>query len=194
MARAFGAAGFGWRRAAPGVSPGLTTGLAATKPGPQAKDCDYSTFRANDASPAELLGTGALRDLGHFPGLGLGNGAAFLDHHAVAHLRVVALVVGVVLLGALHHLADGRMHHLALDHHGDRLVHLVAHHHAGELALVLGFGGAVRGLAHFAPPFDFSLMKVCTRAIWRRRRSISLCLVRLCVASCMRRPNWAWLR
>src|SRR5690606_15310544 len=74
--------------------------------------------------------------------------------------------------------------------HGHGLVHLVAHHAAREGAGV-GRSGGLRGGGHFAPPFVFCVMKVCTRAIWRRTRSISLFFVRLCVAICMRRPNCA---
>src|SRR5205807_8758405 len=102
----------------------------------------------------------------------------------------VSLVVGVVLLRAAHDLADDRMHHLPLDQNRHRLVHLLAHHAPGELALVAR-RGALRSLAHFALAFDFWLRNVCTRAICRRTRSISLFLVRLWVASCMRRPNCA---
>src|SRR5262249_10623298 len=138
------------------------------------------------AACPRLLRTRALGDLGDLPGLGLRDRGALLDHHLVAHLGVVALVVGVVLLGAAHHLADHRVHHLPLDEDGDGLVHLVAHHAPRELAV--GLGGGLGGLAHLALAF-FWERNVCTRAICRRTRSISLFLLRLWVASCMRRPN-----
>src|SRR5690242_18654301 len=95
----------------------------------------------------------------------------------------------MVFLRAAHHLADHRVHHLALDQHRHGLVHLVPHHAPGELAVRAVRG--LRGLAHFAASFAFWPRNVCTRAMRRRTRSISLFLVSAWVASCMRRPNCA---
>src|SRR5262249_46763090 len=156
------------------------------------KDRDYSTFRANRATCRPgfpLLGTRPLHQASHFPRLGLGDRTAFLDHHPVAHLGVVAFVVGVVFLRAAHDLADRRVLHLALDQHGHGLVHAIAHDGARQLAMALH--GGLGGLGHFALAFDFSLRRVCTRAIWRRTRFTSLFLARLCVATCIRSPNCA---
>src|SRR5689334_21034664 len=186
----FGGAGFCWRPGGPrDDSPGSKLDFPASKPGPEAAK---TAIIAGKSGACQLLGAGALGDLRDLPGLGLGDRLALLDHHLVAQLGVVALVVGVVLLGAAHHLADGRMQHLALHQHGDGLVHLVAHHAPGELARVAR-RGLLGGFAHLALPlaFAFWLRNVCTRAIWRRTRSTSLCFVSDCVACCMRRPNCA---
>src|SRR4051812_847816 len=75
---------------------------------------------------------------------------------------------------------------LPLDQHGDRLVHLVAGHPAGQFP-----GSRSRGLLAHAF-FAFSPISVRTRAISRRTFLISLVLFNCWVANCMRMENCAF--
>src|ERR1044071_7937964 len=102
-------------------------------------------------------------------------------------LELVGLDVRVVLLRARDDLPHHRVAHPALHLDGNGLLHLVAHHPADELALVLD-GGRCRFGAHFAA---FSFMMVRTRAMSRFTFLSWLVLASCCVATCMRRPNWA---
>src|SRR6185295_18065975 len=103
-------------------------------------------------------------------------------------LDQVAFAVGagfdvrVVLARARDGLAHQGVLHAALDAHHHRLLHLVAGHPADELPRVLGRFG------HFAA---FSFITVRTRAMSRRTFFSWLVLASCCVATCMRRPNWA---
>src|SRR6476646_8114053 len=93
----------------------------------------------------------------------------------------------VVLLRARDDLAHHRVAHPALHAHGYGLLHLVAHHPADQLALVLHGGRCCFG-AHFAA---FSFMMVRTRAMSRFTFLSWLVLASCWVATCMRRPNCA---
>ena len=58
-----------------------------------------------------------------------------LDPHDVADRELVLLVVSVELVGAAHGLLQDRMREAALDADNDRLVLLVADHHALQRSL-----------------------------------------------------------
>src|SRR2546425_8716493 len=71
----------------------------------------------------------ALDDCDHAPALGLRQRAGLDDPHRVARLRV-RLVVGRDLFGADHLLAVEPVSETAGERDRDRLLHLVAYHHA----------------------------------------------------------------
>src|SRR5579883_2588953 len=99
--------------------------------------------------------------------------AAGGDDHEVASVGLAVLIVGEELGRAPHVLAVPGMLDQPRDLHGDRLLHLVAHHAPGEGARALGFGRR-RGVglvsAHFfSPPvLRASRRTVFTRAMLRR--------------------------
>ena len=88
------------------------------------------------------------------------------DLDQVARLALVALVVRVVLVRTRDDLAVQRVAHAALDQHGDRLVHLVAHDAAGQLVTGLLRRVLRRLVVHAWPAF--CPMRVFTRAMPRR--------------------------
>src|SRR5262245_19536215 len=97
------------------------------------------------------LGLGLRHDLAQAPALQLRQRPGLLDPDAVAHLRGVALVVGVEAAGPLDGPRVLRVLNAALDLDDDRLVHLVRDHATdlGRPALL------IRRLAHLAAsPFS----------------------------------------
>src|ERR1700739_1730312 len=92
----------------------------------------YPTYFLNPASSLRRL---LLLATHHRPALELGDGAVLLDPHGVAHLELVALVVGVVFLRPADGLSEDRMREAALDAHHHRLALFVAHHDALQAAL-----------------------------------------------------------
>src|SRR5579863_9503832 len=109
------------------------------------------------------------------PILGLRQWARLGDAHHVTFLALALLVVRVHLGRTAHDLAVQRMLHLALEQHGDRLLHLVADHATFDRALGLGrlvclfahVRAHLLGL-HFAA--GLSPSRVLTWAISRRTR------------------------
>ena len=71
----------------------------------------------------------------HAPVLGLRHRTHLGDADHVAFLALAVLVVRVHLGRTAHDLAVQRMLHLALEQHGDRLLHLVADHATFDRAL-----------------------------------------------------------
>src|SRR5690606_28759617 len=117
-------------------------------------------------------------------GLVLGDRPGLADRHHVALTGFVVLVVRKQLRAAADELAVHRMLDVALDDHGDGLVHLVAGHAAGQRTddFLL--------FAHDASPaFIFSFSTVLTRAMFLRTFCTWSGRASWPVAFCMRRLN-----
>src|SRR5262245_4600655 len=71
----------------------------------------------------------------NFPALVLGNRAALLDPHDIAHRISVGFVMGVVLLRAANRFLHRWVRKTTLHTHDHRLILLVAHHNAMERTL-----------------------------------------------------------
>src|SRR5438445_7617664 len=94
--------------------------------------------------PSTLLLRGARNDFDYAPVFGLRQRAAFSNAHHVTFLALAVLVMRVHLGRTADDLAVQRMLHLALEQHGDRLLHLVAHDAAFDRALRFLLFGHVR--------------------------------------------------
>src|SRR5919198_1299164 len=97
----------------------------------------HCTFLAPELSATSSMERGWIIALGHAihdrpdpPPLLLGQRARLLDDDPVAHAALVALVVGLELLGLRHHALVLRMAEDAVDLHHARLLHGVAHDHS----------------------------------------------------------------
>src|SRR5512146_3109540 len=116
---------------------------------------------------------GLLDHLEQAPRLAARERPAGRDGHEVADVGLAVLIVSEELRRAPHVLAVRGVLDQPRDLHGDRLLHLVAHHTPGEGARALGFGrrrGVGLVVAHFfSPPvLRASRRTVFTRATLRR--------------------------
>src|SRR6185437_2888084 len=146
------------------------------------------------ASPSA---TGGLLDhLDQTPRLVSRHRPARLDGHEVADMGLTVLIVSEELGRTPHVLAVRGVLDQPRDLHGDRLLHLVAHHTPGQRAQALGLGGRRRGVgltfsAHFLSPpvLRCSRRTVFTRAMLRRATPNWSGFGVWPVARCMRREN-----
>src|SRR5690606_2269779 len=108
------------------------------------------------------LTRGPFHNFDHAPRLGLGQRPALGDGYDIALVAGIVLVMRMHLGRTAQELAVERVHHHALDRDGDRFVHLVADHTAGQGP------GSLLLFAHDDLPAFFSLITVLIRAISRR--------------------------
>src|SRR5512146_1181936 len=111
---------------------------------------------------------------------GLGQRTGLFDGYHITLIELIVLIMRMVFLGDAHHLAQHRVLNLALDQHGDCLVHLVADDGSGQRTFQIR-------CTHCCTPF--SVNTVFTRAMLRRTLVNWLVLLNCWVATCIRRPN-----